>query len=661
MSKAEKLVKRNVPCWNTGTVVAKLYNNLLRDFRTTEGNDFFAGAEHDLLTNVAAFRDRPKMGNLENGFVSVRTYKRTKQMENLLKKFRFSTDAYTDDELMDRTVKKFLDDQVRLHDPLPLRCTGRKVLQRARIIARRILGEYPGDEVVENVRFGRKSSIGCPYSDAYLDFKLSDKGAFTGTKETSKFFFDQVLPGDHILQRILKNHDFVAIKEQLNTSYLNLVEVPKTWESYRDITPMTLLGLFFSYGLARVVTSRLNESGLRISKLQDIHRNLVRKYSLTRSHVTADLSAASNSITSTLLNFVLPRPWYCAAKKTFVRTLRIDGVDFSTVSVLPMGNGATFPLETLVFYCIIKAIGELLGVKGTYSVYGDDLIYPAKIHRYVVTVFPQLHLKLNLDKTFNAFPFRESCGADFYRGQDVRSYYVKGEAENLTRVRYEAFLYKVYNGLTARWEPLEIRETLTWILSELAMVSHGILRVPPSYPDYSGVKVRHPREVPLSYELLPFVPVQIMHNTLQPGSKAGLKGKSYGSTWYVFDYLTQTAKKRVVHSTMPYYWLSLQGLRDEVVEDEYKLAEPMLWSPLGEARLSLHGRRRLALEWLQSQKEPLGSSLTWIKTQLPPKVFYVKGRKMVKERTNYTFFVDSRQGSTVSKKTAKTDSISDWI
>ena len=628
-----KSKKRNYCQYSTGNAAIMLYGSLLRDFRTIEGDSFMQGADHDLLSDITKFRARESK---DLGIVSVGRFKRYKQMESFIKKFRFDEDAYTDAELSEKTLNSFLDEQVRLHKPMPLRSSGRAVLQRARIIARRILGEYPGDEVIENCQFGRKSSIGCPLSLAYVDIKLSLKRAFTGTKETVKHFFDQVLPGDHVLRRILRNHDFDSMKEQLDTPYLNLVEVPKTWDKYRLITPLTLIGLFFSYGIGRVITSRLKDAGLNIGKLQDIHRSLVKGYSASRSHATADLSSASDSITSELLNYILPRPWYCALKKTFVRQLRVDDKGFSTVSVLPMGNGATFPTETLVFYCLIKAIGELTGVEGTYSVYGDDLIYPSRLHPYVTALFPQFHLKLNLDKTFVSYPFRESCGADFYRGSDVRPYFLKGDAEYLTRVRYEAFLYKVYNGLTARWDPQEIKGTLTWLLSELAIVSHGILRVPPHFPDFSGIRVSHWREVPLDYNLLPFTPVLLPFK--------------HGSRWFQFDFLEETAKKRVVKMTQPYYWLSLQGITDEVVDDYVKKAKE---------------RSELETAWFEWSKrqtpaDAKRSSLEWKKCGIKKTTYYSKGRKFVKKRTLYNAVVDSRKGSTVSTATTKTGTISDW-
>jgi hypothetical protein len=626
MQKIEKSSKAsNQHQYDTDNVAINVYSNLARDFQASEGRDFYASNVEALFTSVTKFRSLPEK---ELGFISKARFKRTKQMEHVLKKYRFSNDAYTDCELSERTINKFIDDQLRLHKPMDLKLTGYAVVQRARKICRRILGEFPGDDVITNARFGRKSSIGCPLSLAYIDIKLSVKKAFTATRDTAKFFFDQVLPGDHILKRIVKDVVKNVDKERLRFKSLMLVEVPKTWKVYRLITPLTLIGLFFSYGIGRVVQSRLKDAGLDISKLQDIHRALVKSFSVNCRHATADLSAASDSITSELLNRILPRPWYRAVRKTFVRQLNLrDGRSISTCSVLPMGNGATFPVETLIFYCLIKAIGELSHTKGIYSVYGDDLIYPSSIHKYVCNVFPQLHLILNTDKTFVSYPFRESCGSDFYRGCDVRPYMMKGERKLLTRVRYEAHLYQVYNGLVARWDPLEIRDTIKWLLSELAMVSHGILRVPPSFPDSSGLRVKSWNDLPLSYNLLPFSPIVVRFTR--------------GTRWFQFDLLTVTPKKRVVKTTEPYYWLALQGYNDE--PEEHGLWHAKYLPP------SIHTLPRVL---------PKGS-LSWNKIGYR-KPRYYRGRKVVDGRKLFQAVVSARKGDTVSTASTKTGSITYW-
>lgn len=545
--------------FDTDVAARNIWLSLVRDFRSTEGPSFARGAEEAFLSGVTEYRDYiyPELGT-----IPAHRFKRWKQLEGLLKKYRFADDKYTDEELERLTLDKFFSDQARLATYEPIGPLCHMVLQCARKHAKRILGKYDPDMSVTAARFGKKSSIGCPLSLAYIDHKLTDLSAFTGSTECSKWFYRNVLPDDPILSGLVDELG-VTTENHANLLHesLTLVNVPKSWKTHRPITPLTLIALFYSYGVGEQVTQRLVMEGLDISRLQQRHRRLVEWLSLPENLSkggTADLSNASNSILSWLLNRVLPREWYCAIKKTFQRKLTTPGggSTYYTESVLPMGNGLTFPVETLVFYCILKAIAELAKVKGLISVYGDDLIYPTRLHRYVAVIFPKLKFQLNLDKTFMKADFRESCGTDFYRGADVRPAYLPDAHSLLNRSMYQMWLYKTYNSLTRRWDPLEISGTLRYLLTEMSRVGHELFRVPPSFPDTAGIKVDHPQVIPMDAEVLPWAPIYLYCD-------GGLDHTQCGSWYYHFRYLEVRPGKRAVKAQLPYYWLALQGLDDE--------------------------------------------------------------------------------------------------
>ena len=216
-----------------------------------------------------------------------------------------------------------------------------------------------------------------------------------------------------------------------------------------------------------------------------------------------------------------------------------------------MGNGLTFPIETLVFFSIVKAIGNLSGVKrGVFSVFGDDLIYPSRIHRYVSHIFPRMGLVLNPDKTYVRFPFRESCGEDFYQGFPVRSYYLGNpESTTLFGRRLEAHLYKIINGLLRRWDEHEISKTLNFLLQILSNTTFRVLRVPPLFPDTSGIKVNDPNHRLIGNAWIPYEPISLFY--------------ADGSRWFQFHYLRAIAKKRFIKDLEPYYWQTLSGDTDE--------------------------------------------------------------------------------------------------
>jgi len=113
-----------------------------------------------------------------------------------------------------------------------------------------------------------------------------------------------------------------------------------------------------------------------------------------------------------------------------------------------MGNGYTFPLQTLVFWCISLAclryancaetafipesVRELhkVRLKGaarfrTYGVFGDDIVVPAGCYNLVLEVLEAIGLEPNSEKSFGSGSFRESCGSDWFHGYNVRGVYCK--------------------------------------------------------------------------------------------------------------------------------------------------------------------------------------------------------------------------------------------
>jgi hypothetical protein len=576
--------KANVSYFLTDELALGLHRCLLRDFRNTFGKQFGQDAEKHLQAGIHEYR-RYKFPGLMG--TSPYFFKASVQIRDLLKKYRFKQDLYTDAELEDRTLDAYWSAQldfaaVRLDSSIAF-----KVLQQARKIARRILGRKPPEDLYKLAEFGKKSSIGCLLADAYLDKKLSSLQAFTGSFETSKWFFSEAKE-DKPMQKIIGRLRSKILKDPKkrfhnDIEFLILKAVPKTWQILRGITPLSLLGLFYSHAVGNAVTELLASAGINIRRLQGIHRKLVAMFSISRTHATGDLERASDSVLAEHCNRVLPRLWYKALRKCLTHQVRYkqngewkQGYSFS---VLPMGNGATFPIETLIFYCVIKAIGELMEVDGLYSVYGDDLIYPSKLHPVIQRVFPLLGFSLNIEKSYAESHFRESCGADYYHGVDVRPYFFRGEAQRLTRTQYMSHLYKVYNGLCERWSPHEIRQTLYYLLIEMTRTGLEIARVPPSFPSTAGIKVETPTEVPLDASEFPFskIHAKFLHGTGQ----------------FSFPLLKAVSKQRFVQFQLPYYWLALREQHDKVINWNDRIHSTTILSRLGfsEPVLTLQWRK----------------------------------------------------------------------
>jgi hypothetical protein len=88
-----------------------------------------------------------------------------------------------------------------------------------------------------------------------------------------------------------------------------------------------------------------------------------------------------------------------------------------------MGNGYTFPLETLIFWGLAAACCDR---DSDATVYGDDIIIPSDRFELLAEILRYAGFILNVGKSFHVGPFRESCGKDYFKGIDVRPFYAKG-------------------------------------------------------------------------------------------------------------------------------------------------------------------------------------------------------------------------------------------
>lgn len=95
-----------------------------------------------------------------------------------------------------------------------------------------------------------------------------------------------------------------------------------------------------------------------------------------------------------------------------------------------MGSALTFPVEAIVFLAItLEAVLRSSGRRITKSslralhdqvrVYGDDIIIPAHCAETVTESLEAFGFKVNRRKSFRNGWFRESCGAEFWKGLDV--------------------------------------------------------------------------------------------------------------------------------------------------------------------------------------------------------------------------------------------------
>jgi len=262
--------------------------------------------------------------------------------------------------------------------------------------------------------------------------------------------------------------------------------VPKDNTISRTICTEPSLNMMYQLGLATVLERRLRTWGIDLSNQPLVNRGMALKGSLDGSFATIDLSSASDSMSLKMLSNVLPKQWY-----ELLLLLRASATECPDGSVIPlhmvstMGNGFTFPLQTILFSAVVRSVYKVMGIKPvdgllgrTWSVFGDDIVVRPQAYATVIKVLNILGFYVNEKKSFNEGFFKESCGLDAWKGVDVRGVYLKDVNPQVTH-------YVIFNRLLG-WSSshsVELPATFRYLLSL------GNLRVPLWENDDAGFKL----------------------------------------------------------------------------------------------------------------------------------------------------------------------------
>lgn len=467
-------------------------SSLVRDFQNCFNDPGWNCDYHSAVRegNIARIRNSTPETNSD---MDVAQFKATYQIQSLLKRYRFREDIYTDEELTEKAIESFWEVQrrLKLQDLNSLAEDSQRVLNLASAYISKTLGMYSDEECRDLARFGRKASVGIPSRKACEAERW--ELPISGSPEQISWF-DSEMSQNVLVQDYWTRQR--AVDPSRSTYHvsdsLTLMLVPKTFKALRSIMPNTTIGSYWSYGIGEMIRLRLKRVGYNIKSLQMRHRYLACQGSVHSLSVTADLSSASDSISVALVRRLLPKDWFENMNRSRMAYVVLpDGSLCESETFCTMGIGYTFPLQTLIFLALLKAIEATLydrRDRRTISVYGDDMIYNRRMHTAVVTHFERLGFVINLDKTFHEGQFRESCGGDYYRGRDVRPFQPRNGEADVGPKAYEAILYKFVNGLLARWSEYEVAGTLDYLTSEIEHVTRRCKLVPFDYPDDSGIK-----------------------------------------------------------------------------------------------------------------------------------------------------------------------------
>lgn len=362
------------------------------------------------------------------------------QLAQLIRKYPHP--IQTDSLKQERGLAKFLRAEhkcARMNKKMALLDTLRSpeahALQKMRDFIRYTIGDRPDHQKISELAdFGPGTSVGITGNQTSNARKiLADH--WTATPGASTYAPFYLWNDPHVREAVMLDKGRTAystdfyqfsdrVRERLElVDYNKISFVEKDCDEYRTIAVEPLINGYIQKGTDEYFKLCLKRIGIHLDD-QSRNQKLAELGSLGISvdpFVTIDLSSASDSICIGLCRSLLPPDWFYFLDQIRSRNYLLRRKTYRYSKFVSMGNGSCFPLESLIFSAICKvACDEHPSELNEFSVYGDDIIVRQSVSHRVLYLLDYLGFKPNPKKTFVSGPFRESCGADFFLGIDVR-------------------------------------------------------------------------------------------------------------------------------------------------------------------------------------------------------------------------------------------------
>ena len=305
-------------------------------------------------------------------------------------------------------------------------------------------------------------------------------------KYQSKYWTDRLEEIFHVGDFLFPNSRFlqgdyeesgVDFREPGNEIPSRVISVPKTQKTPRIIAIEPSSVQYVQQGILEVIMHHIHSGFLNDfigTKSQEPNQLLAQKGSSDGTLATLDLSEASDRVSSQLVRAMM-RNHSLSEKAIFAcRSERASVPGHGIISLskfASMGSALCFPMEAMVFLTIIflgiererghrfSNKSELMDFVGEVRVYGDDLIVPIDCVHTVVDLLERYGARVGRSKSFWNGSFRESCGKEFYAGQDVSIVKVRREfplhrqhaAEVVSLVSLRNQLYLAGNWDVVKW------------------------------------------------------------------------------------------------------------------------------------------------------------------------------------------------------------------
>lgn len=285
----------------------------------------------------------------------------------------------------------------------------------------RLLAGFSLPDVYEHHLIGPRASRLCPTNDANCKFFGSPHSSTSGYLYT---LYSSALRGSAVTAELARQTAFGRYTLVAGSS---MSFVAKQNTTSRVICTEPFLNMVAQKSIAKVLENLLRSVyQIDLATQPDVNRAAARQGSIDGLNATIDLKSASDTISCGLISYLFPDAFCKALERTRSPTTLLKSGKLVNLNMISsMGNGFTFPLQTLIFSSVVWAVYRQLNIKQKVDVFGDDIICHHKAYNLVVHTLTRFGFIVNNEKSFSHGPFRESCGGDYVYGYDVRGVYIK--------------------------------------------------------------------------------------------------------------------------------------------------------------------------------------------------------------------------------------------
>jgi len=257
----------------------------------------------------------------------------------------------------------------------------------------------------------------------------------TWTRRLDRYFpiLDFLCPSPSYFEEL----DDVNILEPEAEIPVKVIPVPKTQKTPRIIAMEPVAMQYAQQGILEKMLEKFDRDNLLSSFLgfddQSPNQRMAMIGSSSGELATLDLSDASDRVSNQHVRALLSNYPHLRGAVEACRSRKADVPGHGVVRLAKfasMGSALCFPFEAMVFLTMIfMGIEQELGspldrrtidkFRGRVRVYGDDIVVPVDYVYSVISVLEHFGARVNANKSFWIGRFRESCGKEYYEGQDV--------------------------------------------------------------------------------------------------------------------------------------------------------------------------------------------------------------------------------------------------